>query len=1028
MWSADATLRTVCPASVNRNAVTTAQRRGSCCHHDGTVLIDRVISMGNQTSNNDPKVQGDVETIAEKRPPPEHQQHAFKGGLSPHQAPAVPPIMPTDLSSVVSTSSHFHGKAVKPQRGKKKKAARRRSSASTGSKNKQQQLQKRITLPVADCEPRRIVNPLITEDFWDVVSVYFWRPDTYSVVYAARLLGYAVPKAKAVPASWNPSKQKLLASSLTDSAVYDVPQEGIFARKIRESTGDEALGDTIDPVYVELLKNPRPAETTPVTAAQNAKLTATASTENLSYVLDLAMELGLLLPASWTVMTNVNATVDADATASNAQGVESVPSPAADLTLPCGFYLCYNGTASGLVRYDFVWYRFTDFELVLNVHDIMSARSFFSEEGTLNEKEEILLLVLVALVLEHARVSNVWYITFEAPASLKSLLETCFRMSYKDGVFVCDVHKCNHRYAFYKYSQRKQKAPTISETPTYRFLARLPTIDDAEMAWQENSPSPTTKVSNRKPSRYFSGAPSSMRQNRFQFKAVLGDNDLLSIQSNEWAPIEVPAFRRDAAIDIFRCFELPSKPEAGEIEQPSDLLRCLEDKQAELRKLELKMQPKIDSLMQAVVEERMEYEKNAESRRRVEENRFIEEYMRKCHIRKQLAQKEQEQLEQDMNAICAVCNDGEVAPGNQILFCEGCNVAVHQMCYGIDRVPEGDYYCIPCRYLGRDKSVRSRPGTPKLPPSLLPICCELCPRKQGAFLRTQTDEPAPFGKWVHAVCAKWQGLNYVHVPDVVEDVTELKMGFRRLDIKCELCLGERGGMNKCRRQDCNKWIHVTCARATGLCEVVHGEDVVGPVQENPWTLLCSEHSHIKPEDIPTDSVSVESLIQLAKEFPPEPKPPPAPIPPKPFNVATGAERRLLLQNKNYERLLLQELTKKRLYGVRCEVCDQDFETRVATRTRCVSCGIIFCDDCSLETDRAEGAYTCAACSYVASKRKSHEEFEKPQCVACCQPGGWLRAGFATSTRKLHWKQKKNESEVENTLFGKQLWVHSLCAL
>ena len=41
---------------------------------------------------------------------------------------------------------------------------------------------------------------------------------------------------------------------------------------------------------------------------------------------------------------------------------------------------------------------------------------------------------------------------------------------------------------------------------------------------------------------------------------------------------------------------------------------------------------------------------------------------------------------------------------------------------------------------------------------------------------------------------------------------------------------------------------VTCARASGLCEVVHGEDVQGKVEENAWTLLCPEHTEQKPID------------------------------------------------------------------------------------------------------------------------------------------------------------------------------------
>ena len=38
--------------------------------------------------------------------------------------------------------------------------------------------------------------------------------------------------------------------------------------------------------------------------------------------------------------------------------------------------------------------------------------------------------------------------------------------------------------------------------------------------------------------------------------------------------------------------------------------------------------------------------------------------------------------------VCACCLDGESTDDNEIVFCDNCDVAVHQLCYGISSVPE----------------------------------------------------------------------------------------------------------------------------------------------------------------------------------------------------------------------------------------------------------------------------------------------------------------------------------------------------
>lgn len=789
--------------------------------------------------------------------------------------------------------------------------------------------------------------------------------------------------------------------------------------------------------------------------------------------------------------------------------------------------------AAGIL-YQFEWYRnihqsVESSELIVRVLDVSTTlataatppsdgdQSVTNEVLSLKEQEETqvwLRLMLMALVLEQARVCDVWYALVPTSSEVdRAFYQTYFGMiptAYDASVMVCDLHRCSSRCTFLRFHEEKKRASDLtaamaastalprqvsaaSKIPNsndnnskQRWLVCLPTAEDAKAAVfppelgseavEESSAPPTMqdvmlapppvrlkrpptrKASNNSigsssgadaahaAAMYFSSADKAKRSLTVALRAVVPDGDCMKLfrlnAADETVGDElmIPLYHQNPpSLDIMRNFSLITPPPQQNKEEKSSQVResatgsQAEDpisqeliaKQKALTLLEKRLEPTFYSLLASVVTERVNYESAETAAKYDEEKRILEESRTLLDRRKELDMAWQKQLEQDMDAVCDICADGEVTPDNQILFCEFCNVAVHQMCYGVERVPEGDYYCMACRRLGRDKQ---RLGATQLAPQALPIYCELCPLRQGAYIRTdiKRNDGDTSDRWVHVVCAKWQGCAYVdnNNQELIEDVTDLKQGFRRHGIRCELCLGERGAMNKCMGADgCKKWFHVTCARAAGKSQVTHGENCRGPVEENPWSLACPEHSILTDEDIQENAVPVDILILAARKFPPEPKPPP---PPKPFNTLTGSERKELLADPNYERALISELLLKKFFGVRCEVCDVIDEDS-KNLTRCVGCNVVFCSSCKLDLDDTKSGYKCPSCTFVERKEKAGEAFETPQCCTCYQVGGFLREGIANPVnRKSYWKT--NLKEFEKSVFGKQLWVHALCAL
>ncbi|KAK0722245.1 origin recognition complex subunit 4 C-terminus-domain-containing protein [Lasiosphaeria miniovina] len=52
--------------------------------------------------------------------------------------------------------------------------------------------------------------------------------------------------------------------------------------------------------------------------------------------------------------------------------------------------------------------------------------------------------------------------------------------------------------------------------------------------------------------------------------------------------------------------------------------------------------------------------------------------------------------DEEDNEVCAVCSKPDSESGNEIVFCDDCDMAVHQECYGLAVIPDGDWICRNC--------------------------------------------------------------------------------------------------------------------------------------------------------------------------------------------------------------------------------------------------------------------------------------------------------------------------------------------
>nr|XP_043870857.1 protein Jade-3 [Solea senegalensis] len=204
--------------------------------------------------------------------------------------------------------------------------------------------------------------------------------------------------------------------------------------------------------------------------------------------------------------------------------------------------------------------------------------------------------------------------------------------------------------------------------------------------------------------------------------------------------------------------------------------------------------------------------------------RAMEALERQCHENMNHAIETVEGLgiEYDEDVICDVCRSPDSEEGNDMVFCDKCNICVHQACYGIVKVPVGNWLCRTC-VLGIDPQ------------------CLLCPQKGGAMKATRAGT-----KWAHVSCALWIPEVSIACPERMEPITKVShIPPSRWSLICSLCKLKTGACIQCSVKNCTTPFHVTCAFEHSL----EMKTILDEGDEVKFKSFCLKHSKPKSGEV-----------------------------------------------------------------------------------------------------------------------------------------------------------------------------------
>lgn len=228
---------------------------------------------------------------------------------------------------------------------------------------------------------------------------------------------------------------------------------------------------------------------------------------------------------------------------------------------------------------------------------------------------------------------------------------------------------------------------------------------------------------------------------------------------------------------------------------------------------------------------------------------IMEDFETQCFekLQREIRAEQKLGIEYDEDVVCDVCRSPDSEEGNEMVFCDQCDLCVHQACYGITRIPEGSWVCRTC-------AVGVRPA------------CELCPARGGAMKSTRSGQ-----KWSHVSCALWVPEVSIGCVEKMEPITKIsEIPASRWALTCCLCRERMGACIQCSVKTCKRAYHVTCGFENNLeMKTIMDYDSEDGVKLRSFCPKHSKKAHRKeaPPDNSTDPENRKTATR-GSEHPP----------------------------------------------------------------------------------------------------------------------------------------------------------------